>query len=337
MLQERGMNGACARLSRFALVVLVVVLASAAGASSAGAVTIGNVRVTRTVREAPLVSPEENGTKIPHFGTLHLNKVGILKIAPVGKKADNVLVLEPGTSAAAAYFVPFAKSLLEDPELKGWQVWAVERRENFLENQKELTRYKAGKVSSEEFFNYYLGHLDNPSVTNHYIAAPESKVRVRKGLGYERRGRRPQRRDRRSQEARRQGRARRPLARRLGRHRIRHLGLRRQTGGRRPLRASSTTTVAAARLRSRRKKRKRRWPNSTNRRKPRGWRSAGSRRPTWGCSPRPARRSRSSNQKAARCSKASCSCRPTCARRSRRSPTKRDSATRSTSAPHPNR
>ena len=183
MLQERGMNGACARLSRFALVVLVVVLASAAGASSAGAVTIGNVRVTRTVREAPLVSPEENGTKIPHFGTLHLNKVGILKIAPVGKKADNVLVLEPGTSAAAAYFVPFAKSLLEDPELKGWQVWAVERRENFLENQKELTRYKAGEVSSEEFFNYYLGHLDNPSVTNHYIAAPESKVQFAKDWG----------------------------------------------------------------------------------------------------------------------------------------------------------
>ena len=97
---------------------------------------------------APLVSPEESGVMVPQLGTVALNKVGIIKVAPSGSrgKDKNVLVLEPGTSAAAAYFVPFAKSLVEDPELnKHWQVWAVERRENFLEDQSELTKYKFGR------------------------------------------------------------------------------------------------------------------------------------------------------------------------------------------------
>src|ERR1700722_17666622 len=53
------------------------------------------------------------------------NKVGIIKVGPSGAK--NVLVLEPGTSAAAAYFVPLAKWIVS--RTSGWQVWAVERRE----------------------------------------------------------------------------------------------------------------------------------------------------------------------------------------------------------------
>src|SRR5437899_12274604 len=59
-----------------------------------------------------------------------LNKVGVLQIGP--KKAKNVLVLNPGTSASAAYFAPLAKTVVE--KTKGWQVWAVERRENLLED-----------------------------------------------------------------------------------------------------------------------------------------------------------------------------------------------------------
>ena len=40
-----------------------------------------------------------------------LNKVGVLQIGP--KKAKNVLVLNPGTSASAAYFAPLAKTVVE--------------------------------------------------------------------------------------------------------------------------------------------------------------------------------------------------------------------------------
>jgi hypothetical protein len=60
-------------------------------------------------------------------GTLaRYDKVGVIKIGP--RSAKNVLVLEPGTSAGSAYFVPLAKWLVST--VKGWQGWSVERREN---------------------------------------------------------------------------------------------------------------------------------------------------------------------------------------------------------------
>src|SRR5262249_38905734 len=58
------------------------------------------------------------------------NKVGIIKVGPADAK--NVLVLEPGTSAGSAYFVPLAKWIVS--QASGWQVWSVERRENLFED-----------------------------------------------------------------------------------------------------------------------------------------------------------------------------------------------------------
>jgi pimeloyl-ACP methyl ester carboxylesterase len=101
-----------------------------------------------------------------------LNRVGVLKTGD--PKAKNVLVLNPGTSASAAYFEPLAKSIVK--VLPDWQVWAVERRENFLEDQSELNLFKQGKVSPTDFFNYYLGYISNPSVTNHSTPVPNSAV-----------------------------------------------------------------------------------------------------------------------------------------------------------------
>ena len=100
----------------------------------------------------------------PSPGTpANLNVVGVLKTGD--PKAKNVLVLNPGTSASAAYFEPLAKTIVKD--LPNWQIWAVERRENFLEDQSELNLLKQGKVSPTDFFNYYLGYLSNPGVTKH--------------------------------------------------------------------------------------------------------------------------------------------------------------------------
>jgi pimeloyl-ACP methyl ester carboxylesterase len=181
MLEQTRMNGARSRLVRLALVGIAVALTLAAVASSASATVIGNVKVTRKILPAPLVSSEEAGKELPGLGAVELNKVGIVKIAPTGRKADNVLVLEPGTSAAAAYFVPFAKSLVE--ATPGWQVWAVERRQNFLENQKELTKYKRHKVTSEEFFNYYFGYLVGAPVKHHYEPVKPSAVEFAKQWG----------------------------------------------------------------------------------------------------------------------------------------------------------
>jgi pimeloyl-ACP methyl ester carboxylesterase len=102
----------------------------------------------------------------------NLNVVGVLKTGD--PKAQNVLVLNPGTSASAAYFEPLAKSIVK--VLPDWQVWAVERRENYLEDQSELNLLKEGKVGPTDFFNYYLGYLSNSSVTNHYQPVQDSQV-----------------------------------------------------------------------------------------------------------------------------------------------------------------
>ncbi len=102
-----------------------------------------------------------------------LDKVGIVKIG--SSKAKNVLVIEPGTSGGGAYFVPLAKWIVEkEPE---WQVWAVERRENLLEEQKEAQKFKEGKVSGEEFFNYYLGYLGT-KVKKHYEPISGEKAKT---------------------------------------------------------------------------------------------------------------------------------------------------------------
>src|SRR5581483_10514713 len=68
-----------------------------------------------------------------------MNQVGILEIGP--RAAKNILVLNPGTSASAAYFAPLAKTIVS--RAKGWQVWSVERRENLLEDHSFLDKGKA--------------------------------------------------------------------------------------------------------------------------------------------------------------------------------------------------
>jgi len=102
----------------------------------------------------------------------NLNKVGVLEIGP--RKARNILVLNPGTSASAAYFAPLAKTVVE--KAPGWQVWAVERRENLLEDHSVLDRAKDGTVTGLELFNYYLGFLTDPTVTTHFQFIQDADV-----------------------------------------------------------------------------------------------------------------------------------------------------------------
>jgi triacylglycerol esterase/lipase EstA (alpha/beta hydrolase family) len=72
------------------------------------------------------------------------DQVGVIKIG--SPRARNVLVLEPGTSAGAAYFVPLAQWIVS--RAPRWQVWSVERRENLLEDQSMLNLAKAGLATS---------------------------------------------------------------------------------------------------------------------------------------------------------------------------------------------
>jgi pimeloyl-ACP methyl ester carboxylesterase len=144
--------------TRLALIGIIAAALSAGFAPAAGA----SVSVQfQTLQGYPAPGTPDN-----------LNVVGVLKTGD--PSAKNVLVLNPGTSASAAYFEPLAKSIVA--ALPNWQVWAVERRENFLEDQSMLDKVKRGQATATDLFNYYLGYLTNPSITNHVTNVPDSAV-----------------------------------------------------------------------------------------------------------------------------------------------------------------
>src|SRR5580704_14806450 len=139
---KRTVSMAIATLSMAALLWGYGAIASA---SSSGSSSAAPLRVTWMRGYAAPGTPAK------------YNKVGVIKVG--SSDAKNVLVLEPGTSAAAAYFVPLAKWIVS--KTRSWQVWAIERRENLLEDQSELNLYKKHKVTTTQLFDYYLGYIKN--------------------------------------------------------------------------------------------------------------------------------------------------------------------------------
>jgi pimeloyl-ACP methyl ester carboxylesterase len=147
--------------SRLVLAIVVVALTLAGAAATAGA------RSIRTVWMPGYAAPETPEK---------LDQVGIVKIGSTSAK--NVLVIEPGTSGGGAYFVPLAKWIVE--KAPGWQVWAVERRENRLEKHSELNKFKHGQVTPQQFFRYYLGYITEGSTEKHYNPISE-KTAIKDG------------------------------------------------------------------------------------------------------------------------------------------------------------
>ena len=96
-------------------------------------------------------------------GPAKYDKVKVVKTGPASAK--RVLVLVPGTSAGAPYFTTLAKDLVK--ALPGWQVWAVERRENLLEDHRMLDRGKRGTADSKTVFDHYLGWIGG-NVPGHF-------------------------------------------------------------------------------------------------------------------------------------------------------------------------
>jgi hypothetical protein len=139
---------------------LAVLAAAAALSGAAPAAAAVDVRFGRLA-----------GFDAPQTPTRY-DRVGVLEVGP--RRAPNILVLNPGTSSSAAYFAPLAKTIVR--HAPGWQVWAVERRENLLEDHSLLDRAKRGRASGEEVFDYYLGYLVDPSVTDHFDTIPDAAV-----------------------------------------------------------------------------------------------------------------------------------------------------------------
>jgi pimeloyl-ACP methyl ester carboxylesterase len=118
------------------------------------------------------------GSKAP--GTpKRYDRVGVLKIGP--KHAKNILIFNPGTSASSAYIAPFARTLVK--KARGWQVWSVERRENLLEDQSVAEKAKEGKATAKQLFDYYLGWINDPSISPHFQFIPDSRVEFAKKWG----------------------------------------------------------------------------------------------------------------------------------------------------------
>jgi len=109
-----------------------------------------------------------------------LDRVGVLKFGP--EQAKNVLVLNPGTSSSAAYFKPLADDIVRETQGR-WQVWAVERRENQLEDHSVLDQYKRGEATRQRLADYYFAWLLNPAVTDHFELIPDSDVAFARGWG----------------------------------------------------------------------------------------------------------------------------------------------------------
>ena len=138
---------------------LAFVLTIAAGLGS----TASAATPTRFERIAGYTSP---GTPSKY------NRVGILEIGP--RRAKNILVLNPGTSSSAAYFAPLARSIVAG--VKGWQVWAVERRENLLEDHSMLDMAKSGKATAQQLSDYYVRWVEDQSIKTHFKLIPDDQV-----------------------------------------------------------------------------------------------------------------------------------------------------------------
>ncbi len=155
---------------RTRLIFLIGFLVAVAGASSCGTAASPSAR--------PLGVTWMQGFAAPGSPAKY-DKVGVIKVG--SSSAKNVLVLEPGTSAGSAYFVPLAKWIVS--KTSGWQVWSVERRENLLEDQSELNLYKEGRATATQLFDYYLGYLKNHSITQHFQLISTSDVEFAKQWG----------------------------------------------------------------------------------------------------------------------------------------------------------
>ena len=80
--------------------------------------------------------------------------------------------------------LPAAGSFLVS-ETDDWQVWAIERRENLLEDHSMVDQAKARMINGDQLFDYYLGYLTDESVTTttSRCRTPRSRSRAAGGCG----------------------------------------------------------------------------------------------------------------------------------------------------------
>ena len=98
-------------------------------------------------------------------GPASFDKVFVHQFGPA--RGRKVLVLMPGTVAGAGNFTLAARHLVK--QIKGLQVWAIDRRTQALEDTSVFKQGLAGTKSLQEVFDYYIGWIENGGTpTDHY-------------------------------------------------------------------------------------------------------------------------------------------------------------------------
>jgi pimeloyl-ACP methyl ester carboxylesterase len=93
----------------------------------------------------------------PAPGPAQLNQVTVHQFGPASGK--RILVLMPGTIGGAGDFTLIARDLVK--RVDGLQVWAIDRRENALEDTATFARAERGEIPLQQAFDYYLGWITN--------------------------------------------------------------------------------------------------------------------------------------------------------------------------------
>ncbi len=122
---------------------------------------------------APAAAAERTVTiRSPGPGPDRLDKVTVTKIGPAS--ARRVLVLMPGYYGGAGDFLLVGRDIVR--RVPGLQVWAVDRRSQPLEDTRVFDAARAGRVSVRRAFDYYLGWLADPAITDHFEPQDERRL-----------------------------------------------------------------------------------------------------------------------------------------------------------------
>ena len=104
----------------------------------------------------------------PGPGPAKYNKVFVLKYGPA--TAKHVLVLVPGTSGGAGDFALVAPEIAR--RVPGLQVWAMDRREQALEDTAKFRDVLAGKATVQDALDHYLGNILAPRADDYHGLDP---------------------------------------------------------------------------------------------------------------------------------------------------------------------
>lgn len=107
----------------------------------------------------------------PAPGPAKYDKVFVTRIGPASAK--KVLVLVPGTNSGAGDFTLVGRDIVK--RVPGLQVWAMDRREQALEDTSVFRQALAGTKTVQQALDYYLGWIAYPKIQPHYQPLEEAK------------------------------------------------------------------------------------------------------------------------------------------------------------------